>query len=170
MKKSKEIKTKRLLLKSFDSDDFEAMKVLLCHNDIRKTYMLPDASSEEEVEELFCVLKDFSAADEHFVYGIYYREKLIGFINDIEIDDELIELGYVIAPDMKNQGFATEALLSAIQELFRIGYSVVRAGCFKSNTASKRVMEKSGMQLIDKTRAIEYRGKLHHCVYFEIKQ
>lgn len=170
MKKSKEIKTKRLLLKSFDSTDFEVMKSLLCNNEISKTYMIPTFSSEEEVIKLFRTLKDFSTSDDHFVYGIYYRGNLIGFINDTETDAELIEVGYVISPDMKNQGFATEALISAIQELFRMGYFVVRAGCFESNIASKRVMEKSAMQLIDKTEDVEYRGELHHCIYFEIKQ
>lgn len=167
MKKNNRIETKRLLLKPFDSIDFRAMKLLLCNSEISETYMLPDFSTEKEVYKLFCILKDFSISDKHFVYGIYYREQLIGFINDIEMGVESIELGYVINPDMKNRGYATEALISAISELFRMGYSVVRAGCFESNVASKRVMEKSGMQLIDRREEIEYRGKLHRCIYFE---
>lgn len=98
------------------------MKLLLCNSEISETYMLPDFSTEKEVYKLFCILKDFSISDKHFVYGIYYREQLIGFINDIEMGVESIELGYVINPDMKNRGYATEALISAISELFRMGY------------------------------------------------
>ena len=59
-------------------------------------------------------------------------------------------------------------LFRSIQELFRIGYRVVRAGLFEENTASSRVMEKCGMIKIDRTDEIEYHGSNHHCIYYEI--
>jgi len=75
----------------------------------------------------------------------------------------------VIHPDYQNRGFATEALTASIQELFRLGYSRVRAGYFAENPASGRVMEKSGMHPISKMDTIEYRGNVHRCLYYEIE-
>ena len=45
----------------------------------------------------------------------------------------------------------------------------VRCGAFPENTASIRVMEKAGMVREDFTEDIEYRGIMHHCVYYSIK-
>ena len=44
----------------------------------------------------------------------------------------------------------------------------VRCGAFSENTASIRVMEKAGMVREDFTEDIEYRGIMHHCVYYSI--
>jgi len=42
------------------------------------------------------------------------------------------------------------------------------AGAFAENCASIRVMQKAGMQLMDKTELIEYRGQNRNCVYYGI--
>lgn len=49
-----------------------------------------------------------------------------------------------------------------------MGYSEIKAGFFEENQASRRVMEKSGMKIHDQTDDIEYRGKIHHCIYYSI--
>ena len=43
------------------------------------------------------------------------------------------------------------------------------AGAFAENLSSIRVMEKCGMQKLAKRADIEYRGKLHRCVYYAVK-
>ena len=99
--------------------------------------------------------------------GIYCGNELIGFLNDVETTEESIELGWVIAPDKQNKGYCTEAVKTAIEDLFSRGYASVIAGAFSQNKASIRVMEKAGMQPIEKTEEIEYRDQTHKCVYFE---
>ncbi len=47
-------------------------------------------------------------------------------------------------------------------------FTVVKTGAFTENIASIRVMEKCGMRRFDETEEIEYRGKNHTCVYYEI--
>lgn len=74
----------------------------------------------------------------------------------------------MIHPAVQNRGYATEMLSAVIRELFRMGYSVVRACVFDDNAASRRVMEKCGMILTGRTDEIEYRGKIRHCLYCEI--
>lgn len=167
-KKLTRIQTKRLRLSPYQDSDREDMIDILCNEEIKKTFMIPDFKTKEDAAKMFHKLKDFSLSDEHFEYGVYLDNHLIGFINDVEIDGDSIEIGYVIHPEKKGQGYATEVLHAALQELFRIGYRVVRAGLFEENVASSRVMEKCGMVKIDRTDEIEYQGISHHCIYYEI--
>ena len=136
---------------------------------VKKTYMLPDLT-EETAGRLFDRLCSMSAGEEHFIRGIYLENHLIGFLNDTEIGNGSIELGWVIHPEYHNCGYATEAVTTAIAELFSRGFGEVTAGAFEENRASIRVMEKCGMRLQEKTEEIEYRGSIHHCVFYSIRR
>jgi RimJ/RimL family protein N-acetyltransferase len=94
---------------------------------------------------------------------------LVGFLNDVEIADGAIELGYVVHPDHWNKGCATAALTLAIEELFRRGFREVVCGAFEENPASLRVMEKTGMAPLEKIDEIDYRGKVRRCLYRSIQ-
>ena len=135
--------TKRLLLRPYEETDRESMVRILRNKEISSTFMLPDFEDDAAAEALFRKLLILSHQKDHFERAICLENNLIGFLNDVEIKDGSIELGYVIHPDYQNQGYATEALTAAIGELFRQGYSTVRAGYFSENIASGRVMEKS---------------------------
>lgn len=167
-KKRELLKAERLLLRPFCEEDRQEMVDILCNDEIKKTYMLPDFPDKKKAEALFERIMNFSLSDHHFVYGFFFNNKLIGFINDCEIKDSTIEIGYVVAPDYQGKGFATEAVRCCIDELFRMGFEHVRAGYFEENTASCRVMQKCGMHKIDLEEDIEYRGISHHCLYYEI--
>ena len=162
------LKTERLVLHSFTDSDIDYALSIFYNDEIKKTYMLPDFPSRENAVALFERLERLSMNPARFVYGIYLDETLIGFINDVEIDDHTIEIGYVIHPDHQNQGYMTEALIACIEELFRIGYTTIKAGYFEENLASGRVMEKSGMHKVEHTDSFEYRGTTHLCINYEI--
>lgn len=166
--KASVIQTERLQLRSFEEKDLDAAIRIFVNDEVKQTYMLPDFSDREAAQKLFERLRQLSLEKDRFVYGIYRDETLVGFMNDVERKDTTIELGYVIHPDHKSRGYATEALRAAIEELFGIGYTVVKTGAFQQNAASIRVMQKSGMILTDETEELEYRGKTHTCVYYEI--
>ena len=87
---------------------------ILFDKDIKKTYMIPDFDTPEQAGPLFEKLMQFSRSDSHFVYGICLNDTPIGFVNDCEINDSTIELGYVIAPAFQGKGFATEAVRACI--------------------------------------------------------
>lgn len=164
------IKTNRLELRNIDDNDKDLMILMFDNDIIKKTYMLPDFKNEEEMVKLFNVFKKLSLSDDRVVCGIYYDNKIIGFINDVGIENKIIELGYVINPDYHNKGFASEALVAMINYLFEKDYEEIVAGAFEENIASIRVMEKSGMIRMDKVEEIEYRGRVHNCVYYGIKR
>lgn len=155
-------------LRRIRDNDRQSMLSLLTDAEVSKTFLLPSYSSEEEAVPLFERLMQLSLAPDRFVYGIFLQDELIGFLNEVEIRNRDIELGYVISPTHWNRGYATDALGAAIDELFRLGYCVVRAGAFEDNAASLRVMEKCGMVKNGQTEALEYRGAVHNCVYCEI--
>lgn len=168
--RQRELHTRRLTLKPFSENDMERVISVLCNEEVRKTYMVPDFESREQAERMFTRLRDCSLDKNRFVYGIYLKDTLVGFLNDVEMESGTVELGYVIHPDCQNHGYATESLSAAIAELFRIGFSCVRAGYFEENPASGRVMEKCGMGRIGKTDEIPYRGVVHRCLYCEIRK
>ena len=146
--------------------DLETMLDILTNDCVKQTYMLPDFPSREDAVPLFQKLVGLSGDSRRFVRGIYADETLVGFLNDVEIENGAIELGYVIHPRFQGNGYATEALGIAIGELFRLGFQAVITGAFRQNAASIRVMEKNGMTRIEKAEPIEYRGKTHICVYY----
>lgn len=166
-KKIPEIKTDRLCLHTICDRDREAVIELLTNEEISQTFMVPDFKSHEEKVQMYEALQTMSESDEHFVYGIYLNDSMIGFLNDVDISENEIELGYVIHPDQKNKGYATEALKKSMQILLNSGFFAVKAGAFEENSASMRVMEKCGMIRTEQEDTIEYRGKNHRCIYYK---
>ena len=150
----------------FQEEHCPVMLEILIHPQVNKTYMLPDFPAKEDAAPLFRRLLELSRNPERFVRGIFAGEELVGFLNDVEVQDGAIELGYVIHPDHWGKGCATAALKLAMEELFRLGYREVVTGAFEENPASLRVMEKAGMQRMEKTDLIDYRGRQHLCIYY----
>lgn len=164
------IQTERLTLNSLEAHDAEAALDLLTNDLINQTYMLPDFAVREEAHPLFNRLMTLSLDSSHYVRGIYLNGHLIGYLNDVEIENGSIELGYLIHPDHQGQGYMTEALKAAITDLFNSGYHEVITGAFEKNISSIRVMVKVGMVKLEKTDEIEYRGIRHQCIYYSIKK
>ena len=163
------ITTPRLTMHAITDRDAEDMIDILTSDRVNPTYLLPDFETREAAMPLFERLKALSESGERFVYGIYLGEKLIGFINDVSADGTEAELGYVIHPDCWNRGYCTEVLAAAIEDLFAFGYKRIKTGAFEENPASLRVMEKCGMTRMEETEELEYRGAVHLCIYYEIK-
>ena len=155
-------------LRPIQLQDREPMLDILTDDTVKQTYMLPDFADRREALPLFRRLAEFSRNESHYVRGICLEERLIGFLNDVEIQDGSIELGYVIHPDFQGKGYMTEALRSAVDALFSMGYQEIICGAFEENAASIRVMVKAGMQKLSRTDEMEYRDKRHQCVYYSI--
>ena len=166
----KEIEGKRLTLREIEERDRAGMIGLLCDGEIKKTYMIPDFGSPEEADRMFERFMVLSRDEKRFVYGIDLKGKLIGWINEVSREGRKIEVGYVIAPEEQNKGYATEALGALIPELFKAGFQRVEAGAFEENEASMRVMEKCGMKRTGQTERITYRGREHLCILYEIER
>ena len=162
------LKTARLELKPLDEKDRESMIRLAEDRQIKKTYMFPDFADRAQKDAFYDRLLALCESGKRFIFGIYLQGKLIGMLNETETDGKSIELGYFIDPEYWNRGYASEALVTAIDELFRRGFKRVCAGYFEGNDASRRVMEKSGMKPTKEEAVISYRGVDHRCLFCEI--
>lgn len=167
--KNKEIKTGRLVLSPIREEDKDGLIRIITDGEVCKTYMVPEDLTEERKNTLFSRYRELSNSDGRFAYGIYKDNAMIGVIHEVCTDENGIELGYVIDPEEKGKGYATEALSAAIKELFSKGYKAVIAGAFEENKASIRVMEKCGMKRTGLTEDIVYRGITHKCIYLKIE-
>lgn len=169
--KKKIIKTKRLTIQPFNDKDIDDLIDLLTNEEICKTFMIPEFETKAQAISLANKLIDFSKIEDvkHLEYGIYKDDNLIGFINDCGYDDNEIEIGYVIHPKYKNNGYASEAVNAVFLELKEMGFNKVKAGYFKDNHASLRVMLKCGMKQLDYSEEITYRGNKYISYYCEIE-
>ncbi len=104
------IKTKRLSIQPFQEADCTGMVNLLCNEEIKKTFMIPDFATKSMAERLFHQFKEWSYEEARYERGIYLGDQLIGFVNTVEAEKSCIELGYVIHPAHHNHGYATEML------------------------------------------------------------
>lgn len=109
-----------------------------------------------------------------FCYGIELKEnhECIGIIFENERHDETIEIGYALSSAYWNLGYMSEALAAVLKELMEEEKGhVFSAAAFKENVGSWRVMEKCGMKYSHTVKdEIEWQGKSHDVVYYEIKK
>ena len=157
-------------LRNILPDDRERMLDILTSEKVNKTYMIPDFAKRDDALPLFQRLLDMSTSGSKYVRAIDLGGGLIGFTNQVEITDTYMELGYVIHPDFHGKGYMTQALQLTIQDVFAMGYPEAITGAFSTNAASIRVMEKCGMEKLERTDEIEYRGVTHTCVYYRKTQ
>ncbi len=160
-----EYRNGKLSLCPIQPEDTAELCNILLDDTVKQTYIVPDLT-KDAAQKMAEHIAGLSNTEDRYVRGIYRNDTLIGLINDVETIDATIELGWVIAPAHQNKGYATQAVCLAIKELFARGYREVLAGAFPQNAASMRVMEKAGMERIEKTEQIEYRGQTYNCIFY----
>jgi RimJ/RimL family protein N-acetyltransferase len=80
----------------------------------------------------------------------------VGLVGDVGIsrDDrepDVIEVGYTIDPAFQGRGYATEAVRALVAYAFdTLGAEIVRAYASAENVPSHRVVEKSGLTLMER--------------------
>ena len=163
-----QFQTQRLEIRPITQADKEAVLDLMTNEIVARTYMLPAFQSREEAEPMFLRLVKMCADESRYVAGVYLDGQFIGMMNDTEVKDGQIEMGYAYLPAYYNRGYATEAFAGAIRYLLDHGFDTVLAGAFSQNAASLRVMEKCGMVRQNYTEDIDYRGNTYRCIFYAI--
>ncbi len=165
-----EISTKRLTLSPIRRQSVPALAELLTDPQVKASYMVPELASLADALAMAGRIAQSSQDPQRILFGIHLEGRLIGILNETERLEDSVELGYALLPRFWGQGYCTEALESSIDYLFRQGFRTVIAGAFEENAASIRVMEKCGMTRQPRQDSIEYRGRLHRCVYYSIQK
>ena len=108
----------------------------------------------------------------HFAVTLKTDRTIIGTVSLMAINEmhRRADIGYFIAPDHWNQGYATEACQAVLDYGFRrLGLHRIQAQYFRGNPSSGRVIQKLGMQKEGLSRQAAYRaGKWHDLVNYAI--
>lgn len=146
------LETERLILRRFKVDDAKDVFKNYASSDAVTKYMTWDTHSSIDVTEnyLESVVKNYKN-NKFFDWAIELKSKniVVGSIGAKNLNEEIskIEVGYCIGEEWWNQGIVTEALQRIIKFFFEeININRVEAYHDIRNTASGRVMQKSGMQ------------------------
>ena len=111
------ITTERLTLTSIAEESINDMCDIFAMEEVSLTYMLPVFKDREDMENLFHRLVALSNDESRFVYGVYLGTKLIGFVNDVEIENGEIDLRVAtyspILLGITKAASSTESFLSA---------------------------------------------------------
>lgn len=165
------IETERLVLRPLEERDRSDFIRMAKDERVNSTYMIPELEDAAHENAFFDSMREFTENEERFVFGIALKSGgIVGFINDCELSGTSAEIGYFIGFEHWNMGYASDALKAAIDALFMMGYTRLKAGHFAENAASRRVMEKCGMKPLDGEETLEYKRKTHRCLYMMIEK
>lgn len=146
------ITSKRLILRPFVTDDAAALFSWSSDGDVTRYLRFKPHESLQESEKIIKRWVRDSEKPPCFHWAIERREDLrvIGSmgIEITSLHDNRGEIGYCLAKDVWNQGYATEALRTVLRFAFDVaGFHRLESCHSTLNQASGRVMEKAGMQL-----------------------
>jgi ribosomal-protein-alanine N-acetyltransferase len=167
----KQIDTQRLCLRRLSLDDAYAMYNGWAQDRRVTEYVTwkPHAS----LEETKAILAHWIARYDHGLcqWGIVERhtDKLIGTIS-YEDNKANLNVGYALAYDSWNKGYATEALRAVIDYVWDTTVvDSISCGHIVGNPASGRVMQKAGMQYV-RTQSQALGGMQVDLSMYEIKR
>ncbi len=155
------IETERLLLRQILPEDADDMYEYSSDHDVTR-YLLWDVHSDYyHTKDYIHYLQERYALGDFYDWAVIHKEsgKMIGTcgFTNLDIPNFCAEIGYVLNPRYRGNGYAPEAASRVIRFAFEeLSMERVSAICMKENTASLRVMQKCGMT---------QEGVLRHAVY-----
>lgn len=141
-----ELRTKRLLLRSYRHDDVPTLVRLLAAREIAATTLrIPHPYTEADARAFLSAQE--SPAAKYGMFEIASGELVGGIGLMVEDQHSRAELGYWVGVPYWGRGYATEAA----REMLRHGFEDLKlnriyAGVFSGNRASEQVLRKIGMK------------------------
>lgn len=169
------IETERLLLREYKTEDFETVHAYGSDPDFSK-YEFWGPNSEEDTKNFIADTIAKSQKDPRYEFDFAVCLKSTGrqfggcgVRRETELS-QVANLGWAIAPEFQNQGYATEAAKAVIEFGFeKLGLSVIYATCDTRNIASYKVMEKVGMKKVGFIKGSkEIKGHVRDSYRYEI--
>jgi RimJ/RimL family protein N-acetyltransferase len=151
-----ELWTEHLVLRRYRPDDAEQLYEYLGKDPEMQKYSgwNPYATPEMARETVQRFIESYG--DEHsysWVMDVNGDDVVVGTIGAYDYSDGCIEVGFSVIPGWQGRGFATEALQKVLEYLTENeGIGCITAWCAAENSASKRVLEKAGMEFVCKDK------------------
>lgn len=159
---TREIQTKRLLLRRFSIEDLKDMHDgWASREECSRYFPWNPVTDIADTRRRLQSWMELYAGNDYYQWAIAFQEsrKVIGVINlhNVDSDYNSAETSYILTPSCWGKGIATEAL----EGVLRFGFLELRlnriyADCFVGNNASARVLQKCGMS---------YEGIARQCYY-----
>ena len=145
-----ELTTPRLTLRPLLVSDLASTHRYATDSDVTK-YMinLPNRSVRETLEFLqWCEEQWNKQSISDYEFAICFNGNHIGAISLSLVGNSCYELGWILDKRYHGNGYATEAARELVRFAATLGASKLVAHCDTRNVASRRVMEKIGMELV----------------------
>lgn len=139
------LRTRRLLLRPFSSDDVDDVLAYASDAGWNRYLGLPEPYTRRSAEQ-FVATAILADAETHPMWAIVHEGRVSGGINLTVRGRGGAEMGYSIARPLWGRGLTTEAVRAVLAYGFE-GLALARIQAFADtrNEASWRVMEKGGM-------------------------
>lgn len=144
------IETERLILRSWMLHDLSLFVEM--NKDKRVMRYFPATLNEAETEAFYTRIQDEFNQHHRGLYAVEIKStgEFIGYVGLHEIGFEAdftpgIEIGWRLAADYHNQGYATEAAKAVLKLAKESGIGRLYSFTAKINSPSERVMQKIGM-------------------------
>jgi [ribosomal protein S5]-alanine N-acetyltransferase len=154
-----ELQTERLILRSFNREDVDAMAHLFANPDFMR-FSLGVFTERSKTIEFIDKVMAWDRADMPSQFAVVLRGQhavigYCGFHHHPEVPGEM-EIGYRLHPDYWNRGLITEAARAVRDHAFAdLKLPRVISLIHPENTPSRRVAEKNGMKI---EKEITFRG------------
>lgn len=147
---TKKLSTDRLVLRRFEEKDAEEIFLGFVNQEEFLYYANKEKRTLEEEKESLKGISEKYNNNEYYNWLITIKEtnKIIGAINlRVNNYNDSVEFNYAIDNRYINNGYMTEALNEIKRFCFEeLNVNRFQGGCVIKNLASKRVMEKCGME------------------------
>jgi len=151
---TKKLETNRLILRRLEIEDYkEAYNNWYKDREVAEKSLWHEHKNEEETKEIFALWsREYDRANTfRWIIELKDTNELIGLIDSQQSRFETygaFEVGFCLTKKYWNNNYMTEALKEVIKFFIEeVELNVVYAECTSDNIASKRVMEKAGMNL-----------------------
>ena len=148
---TQDITTEHLDLRKFKLRDAQQLYDWTKDEKVNQFLLESELKNIVEAEHIIISWREQYQNDDYFLWCIQLAEnkKAIGKISaTINLSLSSAEISYMISPDMRGKGYATEAVLGVINFLHNeVGIHRVTAKINTDNIASIKTAEKVGMQL-----------------------
>lgn len=146
------LETERLLLTDYKLENLDVFFKLKSCNEVWKYSTFDPLKDKDQARILLENLID-EGIDENYIYKALYKKDSMEFVGEAGIIEYITHanrcvIGYNLLPQYWNHGYATEITKNLVKYSFEfLGVERIEALALQINTASCRVLEKSGFLL-----------------------
>lgn len=145
--------TERLILRSWKPEDLPLFAAI--NKDARVMKFFPATLTEDETEAFYDRIQEEFVRKGWGLYAVELKDsgEFIGYVGLHEIGFEAdftpgVEIGWRLAADVHNRGYATEAAVEVLRLAKSYGIRQLYSFTAVINKPSERVMQKTGMEKI----------------------